>query len=69
MKEGPVPLDEKDHFLLSFYGGAPDFPRFSAFNVIQSLLALREDRPPSIPVNPSRTKSCLWDSRPPVFSI
>lgn len=49
MKEGPVPLDEKDHFLLSFYGGAPDFPRFSAFNVIQSLLALREDRPPIYP--------------------
>ncbi len=35
-----VPLDRRRAFLLSFYGGDHDFPRYSAFNVIQSLVAL-----------------------------
>jgi adenylate cyclase len=35
-----VPLDGSGNFLLTFYGGDKDFPRYSAFNVIQSFVAL-----------------------------
>lgn len=41
-----IPLDERKDFLLSYYGGDLDFPRFSAFNVIQSFLALQEGKKP-----------------------
>jgi adenylate cyclase len=35
-----IPLDRQGSFLLTFYGGERDFPRYSAFNVIQSFVAL-----------------------------
>jgi adenylate cyclase len=35
-----IPLDNQGNFLLTFYGGERDFPRYSAFNVIQSFVAL-----------------------------
>jgi len=41
-----IPLDEGGDFLLTYYGGDLDFPRFSAFNVIQSFLALQEGKEP-----------------------
>jgi adenylate cyclase len=41
-----IPLDESGDFLLTYYGGDLDFPRFSAFNVIQSFLALQEGKKP-----------------------
>jgi len=34
-----IPLDREGSFLLTFYGGERDFPRYSAFNVIQSFVA------------------------------
>jgi adenylate cyclase len=37
-----IPIDDQGNFLLSYYGGTTDFPRFSAFNVIQSFQALQE---------------------------
>ncbi len=46
MKGMHIPLDDQRNFLLSFYGSTRDFPRFSAFNVIQSYLALQEGRKP-----------------------
>ena len=49
MKGVHIPLDDHGNFLLSFYGGTRDFPRFSAFNVIQSFLALQEGRQPVYP--------------------
>ncbi|HYR03524.1 MAG TPA: adenylate/guanylate cyclase domain-containing protein, partial [Syntrophobacteria bacterium] len=36
-----IPLDRQGSFLLTFYGGERDFPRYSAFNVIQSFVALQ----------------------------
>ncbi len=41
-----IPLDKREDFLLTYYGGDWDFPRFSAFNVIQSFLALQEGKKP-----------------------
>jgi adenylate cyclase len=35
-----IPLDRQGNFLLTFYGGERDFPRYSAFNLIQSFVAL-----------------------------
>ena len=35
-----IPLDRQGSFLVTFYGGERDFPRYSAFNVIQSFVAL-----------------------------
>ena len=41
-----IPLDSQGMFLLSYYSGARDFPRFSAFNVIQSFQAIQEKSKP-----------------------
>ena len=40
-----LPLDQRSSFLLHYYGN-PGFPRFSAFNVIQSSVALQEGGKP-----------------------
>jgi adenylate cyclase len=42
----PIPLDRRGDFLLSFYGGEQDFPRYSAFNMIQSYVALENGEKP-----------------------
>ena len=41
-----IPLDSQGNFLLTFYGGQGNFPRYSAFNVIQSYVALQEGAEP-----------------------
>jgi adenylate cyclase len=41
-----IPLSDRGDFLLTYYGGERDFPRFSAFNVVQSFLALQEGKKP-----------------------
>ena len=41
-----IPLDSQGNFLLTFYGGQGNFPRYSAFNVIQSYVALQEEAEP-----------------------
>jgi adenylate cyclase len=41
-----VPMDQQGTFLLSYYGTTRDYPRFSAFNVIQSFQAVREGTQP-----------------------
>ncbi len=41
-----LPLDRQKMFLLHFYSRDRDFPRYSAFNVIQSALALQEGKKP-----------------------
>lgn len=41
-----IPLDKEGKFLLSFYGNGREYPRYSAFNVIQSYLALQEGAKP-----------------------
>jgi adenylate cyclase len=41
-----LPLDRQKNFLLSYYSHEKDFRRFSAFNLIQSALALQEGRKP-----------------------
>jgi adenylate cyclase len=59
MEEMRIPLDNQGNLLLSFYGGHRDFPRFSAFNVIQSFLATREGRKPIYPPEIFRDKIVL----------
>ena len=54
-----IPLDGQGNFMLSFYGGSRDFPRFSAFNVIQSFLAVQESREPIYPPEAFRGKIVL----------
>jgi adenylate cyclase len=54
-----IPLDHQGNFLLSFYGGSRDFRRFSAFNVIQSFLAVQEGRKPIYPPEAFRGKIVL----------
>jgi adenylate cyclase len=54
-----IPLDQQGNFLLRFYGGSRDFPRFSAFNVIQSFLAVQEGRKPIYPLEAFRGKIVL----------
>ena len=44
-----VPLNNRGSFLLSFYGGQRDFPRYSAFNVIQSFAAMQGGGEPIYP--------------------
>lgn len=39
-----IPLDQKKQFLLTYYGTGREFPRYSAFNVLQAHLALQEGR-------------------------
>ena len=41
-----VPMDHQGTFLLSYYGTTRDYPRFSAFNVIQSFQAVQEGTQP-----------------------
>ncbi len=41
-----IPLDSQGTFLLSYYSNSQDYPRFSAFNVIQSFQALQEGGKP-----------------------
>ncbi len=41
-----VPLDDRGNFLLRFYGSGREFPKYSAYNVIQSSLALQEGGKP-----------------------
>jgi adenylate cyclase len=42
----PVPLDNQGTLLLSYYNSGRNYPRFSAFNVIQSFQALQEGSKP-----------------------
>jgi adenylate cyclase len=51
-----VPLDNQGNVLLSFYGSTPGFSRFSAFDVIQSFLAIQEGRKPIYPPEAFRDK-------------
>jgi adenylate cyclase len=46
LKTISLPLDRQKNFLLHYYSHERDFRRFSAFNVIQSALALQEGRKP-----------------------
>lgn len=41
-----IPLDRNGKFLLTYYDPAHEFPRYSAFNVISSALALQEGQTP-----------------------
>jgi len=41
-----IPLDSQGNFLLSYYSQERDYPRFSAFNVIQSFQAIQEGSKP-----------------------
>jgi len=41
-----VPVDRQGRFLLRYYGGGKEFPRYSAYNLIQSQLALQEKEHP-----------------------
>ena len=59
MKGMRIPLDHQGNLLLSFCGGTPGFPRFSAFNVIQSFLAIQEGRKPIYPSEAFRGKIVL----------
>lgn len=72
-----IPLDDQRNFLLSFYG-TPDFQRFSAYNLIQSFLALQEGRKPIYPPESFRDKVVfvgftapgLYDLKPtPISSV
>jgi len=49
LKGTSLPLDTRKNFLLYYYSQERDFRRFSAFNVIQSSLALQERRKPVYP--------------------
>lgn len=51
-----IPLLSDGNFLLRYYGDGREFPRFSAFNVIQSHLALQEGGEPSYPPELFRDK-------------
>ncbi len=44
-----IPLDRQGSFLLHYYNPAKDFPRLSAFNVVQSFQALQEGGKPVYP--------------------
>ncbi len=73
-----IPLDSQGSFLLHYYGGERDFQRFSAFNVIQSFMAIQEGKKPIYPVESFRDKvvfigftaAGLYDLKPtPVSSV
>lgn len=46
-QSGAIPLGNDGTFLLTYYGSHPDFPRYSAYSVIQSFLALEENKRPA----------------------
>lgn len=73
-----LPLDSRQNFLLYYYSPEKDFRRLSAFNVIQSSLALQEGRKPLYPPETLRDKMVfvgftapgLFDLKPtPVSSV
>jgi adenylate cyclase len=73
-----LPLDSRQNFLLSYYNPDKDFRRLSAFNVIQSSLALQEGKKPIYPPEIFRDKMVfigftapgLFDLKPtPVSSV
>ena len=49
LKGVSLPLNQEKNFLLYYYSNDRDFRRFSAFNVIQSSLAIQERRKPIYP--------------------
>lgn len=51
-----VPLDRQGLFLLHYYNPAKDFPRLSAFNVVQSFQALQEGGKPVYPLHVLKDK-------------
>ncbi|MCX5915409.1 MAG: CHASE2 domain-containing protein [Deltaproteobacteria bacterium] len=54
-----LPLDSRQNFLLFYYSPGKDFRRLSAFNVIQSSLALQEGKKPLYPPETLRDKMVL----------
>ncbi len=54
--EKRIPLDDQGNFLLTFYGGLSDFPRYSAFDIIQSYMALRDGNKPIYPLETFKDK-------------
>ena len=56
VKDFSFPLDPQQNFLLYYYSQEKDFRRFSAFNVIQSSLALQEGKKPVYPPESLRGK-------------
>jgi len=73
-----LPVDSQQNFLLSYYSPDKDFRRLSAFNVIQSSLALQEGRKPLYAPEILREKTVfvgftapgLFDLKPtPVSSV
>ncbi len=78
VKDFSFPLDPQQNFLLYYYSQEKDFRRFSAFNVIQSSLALQEGKKPVYPPESLRGKIVyvgftapgLFDLKPsPVSSV
>jgi adenylate cyclase len=59
IKDLRIPLDNQGTFLLSYYSSTRDYPRFSAFNVIQSFQALQEGGKPIYPPQVFRDKIVL----------
>jgi len=56
LKGTHIPLEAQGTFLLSYYGRERDFPRYSAFNVIQSFQAIQEGSQPVYPPQVFRNK-------------
>ncbi len=59
LQDFSLPLDFRQNFLLFYYSPEKDFRRLSAFNVIQSSLALQEGRKPLYPPETLRDKMVL----------
>jgi adenylate cyclase len=78
LQDFSLPLDSRQNFLLFYYSPGKDFRRLSAFNVIQSSLALQEGRKPIYSPETLRDKMVfvgftapgLFDLKPtPVSSV